>query len=413
MRRRVVVTGMGVVSPVGTGCEAFWRSLLEGRSGIRTITHFETGDLPCKIGGMVEDFKKEDHFSSKEARHLATFIQYALVASREAFAMAGLERGRMDPHRLGVLIGSGIGSLNTLETEYRKFLEKGARRLSPYFIPRMIINEAAGHVAIEWEAKAFASCVATACATATNAIGDAMRIIQMDEADVVVAGGAEHALTPLGIGGFCALKALSTRNDDPQRASRPFDKERDGFVMASGAGVVVVEALDHAESRGAGILAELVGYGRTSDAYHVTAPEPTGMGAARAMRLAMEEAGLAPKDVGYINAHGTSTYLNDKVETMAIKAALGEEAVRVPVSSTKSMTGHLLGAAGAVELIACILALRDQTIPPTINYDHPDPECDLDYVPNAARKVSLKSALSNSLGFGGHNATLAVKIFEH
>jgi len=323
-----------------------------------------------------------------------------------------LDMTAVDADRVGVLIGSGIGAIKSAEEEYQKFLDRGPRKISPHFIPKIIINEASGQVSIAIGAKGLCSCVATACSTASNAIGDAYRFIQYGDADVIITGGTESATTILGVGGFCALKALSQRNDAPEKASRPFDLNRDGFVMAEGSGIVVLESLEHAQKRGASILGEIVGYGRTADAFHVTAPEPSGAGATRAMELAIEDAGLAPKDISYINAHGTSTQLNDKVETLAIKNVFSDLAYKVPVSSTKSMTGHLLGAAGGIEFIACTLAIRDNIIPPTINQETPDPECDLDYVPNTARQTPVEVAMSNSLGFGGHNATLVVKRYQ-
>ncbi|MCB9771949.1 MAG: beta-ketoacyl-ACP synthase II [Candidatus Omnitrophica bacterium] len=411
-KRRVVVTGIGVISPFGVGTEIFWKSLIEGKSGIRPITHFDAAKFDCRIAGVVTQYNPLDHFSTKEARHLAPFVQYSVVSSREAIAMAKLDLKNINPERMGVLIGSGIGCLHTLEDEHSKLLEKGPSRMSPFFIPKMIINEAAGQVSIETGAKGPATCVVTACATATNAIGDAFRFIQFGDADIMLAGGSESAATPLGIGGFCALKALSQRNDDPEKASRPFDLNRDGFVMADGAGVTLLETLDHAKARGANILAEVVGYGRTSDAFHITAPESSGLGASRSMKLALDEAGILPKDLSYINAHGTSTYLNDKVETLAVKNVFKEHAKLIPMSSTKSMTGHLLGAAGGVEFAASVMTIRDNIIAPTINLDTPDPECDLDYVPNHARKANINSVMSNSLGFGGHNASILIKRFK-
>lgn len=411
-KHRVVVTGLGIVSPVGTGTEKFWKSLIEGKSGIRKITSFDAGQFDAQIAGEVSDYDPLQYFSSKEARNLARFVQFASVASREAIQNAKLDIKSLDPDRFGVLIGSGIGSIETIEHEYKKYLERGPSRISPHFIPKIIINEAAGQVSIETGAKGPATCVATACSTATNAIGDAFRFIQYGDADIMIAGGTESATTELGVGGFCALKALSTRNDAPEKASRPFDLNRDGFVMAEGAGVAILESLEHAKKRGAPILAEVVGYGRTSDAFHITAPESSGTGAAKAMELAIKDAGLKPEDISYINAHGTSTELNDKVETLAIKTVFKDYAKKVPVSSTKSMTGHLLGAAGGVEFAASILAIRDNMIPPTINYETPDPNCDLDYVPNKARQASVVTAMSNSLGFGGHNASIIVKKFK-
>ena len=411
-KRRVVVTGLGVISPVGSGIEKFWKSLIEGKSGIRPIAHFDPALFDCRICGDVLDYNPLDHFNSKEARHLSRFVQFAAVASREAVRNARLDLQKLDLDRVGVLIGSGIGSIDTLEHEHQKFLEKGPSRITPHFIPKIIINEAAGQVSIETGARGPVTCVATACSTATNAIGDAFRFIQYGDADVMIAGGTESATTVMGVGGFCALKALSRRNDAPEKASRPFDLHRDGFVMAEGAGIVILEALEHAKRRGAPILAEMIGYGPTSDAFHITAPESSGRGAAKAMELAIKDAGLMPKDISYINAHGTSTELNDKVETMAVKKVFGEYARKVPMSSTKSMTGHLLGAAGGVEFAAGVMTIRDSIIPPTINYETPDPECDLDYVPNTARKARVDVVMSNSLGFGGHNATVIVKKFQ-
>ncbi|MBI3616839.1 MAG: beta-ketoacyl-ACP synthase II [Candidatus Omnitrophica bacterium] len=411
-KRRVVVTGLGVISPVGSGVEKFWKSLVEGKSGIRPITHFDASLFDCRICGDVPDYNPLEYFNSKEARHLSRFVQFASVASREAVRNARLDLQKLDLDHVGVLIGSGIGSIDTLEHEHQKFLEKGPSRITPHFIPKIIINEAAGQVSIETGARGPVTCVATACSTATNAIGDAFRFIQYGDADVMIAGGTESATTVMGVGGFCALKALSQRNDAPEKASRPFDLNRDGFVMAEGAGIVILETLEHAKRRGAPILAEMIGYGRTSDAFHITAPESSGAGAAKAMALAIKDAGLTPKDISYINAHGTSTELNDKVETLAVKKVFGEYARKVPMSSTKSMTGHLLGAAGGVEFAASVLTIRDGLIPPTINYETPDPECDLDYVPNTARKAKVSVVMSNSLGFGGHNATVVVKKFQ-
>ncbi len=410
-KRRVVITGQGILSPVGTTVTKFWNSIIKGQSGIRPIVHFDASKFDCRINGDVIDYNALDHFSTKEARHLSRFIQFAIVATKEAMTQAKLNMNQEDPDRVGVLVGSGIGSMRTMEEEYDKLLVKGPSKISPFFIPRIIINEASGQVSIHTGAKGPTTCVATACATANNAIGDAFRFIQYGDADVMICGGTESATTMLGIGGFCALKALSERNDDPARASRPFDLNRDGFVMAEGAGIVILESLEHAQKRGAHILAEMGGYGRTSDAYHITAPDEKGEGATKAMELAIKDAGLKPADISYINAHGTSTKLNDKVESLAIKKVFKELAKKVPVSSTKSMTGHLLGAAGGIEFIACVESIGHNLVPPTINYETPDPDCDLDYVPNEARRVTVNAALSNSLGFGGHNATLVVKRF--
>ena len=412
MRKRVVVTGLGVVSPVGTGMEKFWKSLLQGKSGIGPITHFDASQLESRIAGEVTDFNPLDHFNSKDVRNIARFVQFAIVAANEAIIHAKLDLKNIDLDRLGVLIGSGIGSIDTIESELKKCYEKGPGRISPHFIPKIIINEAAGQVSIHTGARGLSSCVATACSTATNAIGDAFRFIQYADSDVIIAGGTESAISLMGVGGFCALKALSQRNDAPEKASRPFDLHRDGFIMAEGAGVAILESLDHALKRGASILAEVVGYGRTSDAFHITAPDSKGSGAAKAMELAIRDAGLKPQEISYINAHGTSTKLNDQVETLAVKNVFKESAKKIPMSSTKSMMGHLLGAAGGVEFAACVMALRDNIVPPTINYETPDPECDLDYVPNVSRKLEVTTAMSNSLGFGGHNASIIVKKFD-
>lgn len=411
-KKRIVVTGMGVISPVGTGLNKFWANLKAGKSGIGPITKFDASEFPTRIAGEVLDYDPLQYFNSKESRNLAHFVQYASVAAKEAIQHAQLDLSKVDLDRVGVLVGSGIGSIETAEQEYQKYLDKGPRRISPHFIPKIIINEAAGQVSIDTGARGPATCVSTACSTATNAIGDAMRFLQFGDADVMIAGGTESATCVLGVGGFCALKALSQRNDEPERASRPFDLNRDGFVMAEGAGIVILETLEHAKKRNAPILAELAGYGRTSDAYHITAPDPSGAGAARAMEIAIKEAGLTPADISYINAHGTSTLLNDKGETLAIKSVFQDNAKKVPVSSTKSMTGHLLGAAGGIEFAACVMSIQENIIAPTINYETPDPDCDLDYVPNEARQIKVTTALSNSLGFGGHNATLLVKKFQ-
>lgn len=411
-KRRVVITGVGVVSPIGIGFDSFWDSLKKGRSGVDKISRFDCSAFDSQIAAEVQNYDPLKYFSSKEARNLARFVQYGIVAADEAVKMSGLDLEKTDLDRMGVLIGSGIGSIGTMETEHNKFLAKGPGRISPFFIPKIIINEAAGHVSIRTGARGPVTCVATACSTATNAIGDAARFIQYHDADIMIAGGTEAATTVLGVGGFCALKALSCRNDDPQAASRPFDKDRDGFIMGEGAGVVVLESLESAQRRNANILAEVTGYGRTADAFHITAPDEKGRGAMRAMEQAIKDAGLKPENIDYINAHGTSTYLNDKIETLAIKKTFGDQAYKIPISSSKSMMGHLLGAAGGVELAACLGAIQDQIVPPTINQTTPDPECDLDYVPNQARQVSVDVTMSNSLGFGGHNATLVVQKFK-
>ncbi len=411
-KKRVVVTGMGVLAPVGSGVEKFWKALIEGKSGIRAVTHFDASAFDSRINGDVIDYDPLQHFSTKDARNLSRFIQLGVVAAKDAMAHSKLEIKNMDPYRIGVIVGSGIGSIVSAEEEHTKFLEKGPSRISPFFIPKMIINEAAGQISINLGAKGHCSAVVTACSTGNNCIGDAFRLIQHGEAEAMIAGGTESATSILGLGGFCAIKALSKRNDEPQKASRPFDLDRDGFVMAEGAGVVILEELAFAKKRGAHILAEVAGYGSTADAYHITAPNEEGEGALKSMEFAIKDAGLTIHDISYINAHGTSTKLNDQVETLAIKKVFKDIAKKVPISSTKSMTGHLLGAAGAIEFIACVMAIRDNIVPPTINYETPDPLCDLDYVPNKARKVNVEVAMSNSLGFGGHNTTLVVKRFK-
>lgn len=412
MKRRVVVTGIGALTPVGNDVPGFWKALLEGKSGIDKITYFDISAFDARIAGQVKDFDPEAFMGKKEVKHTEKFVHYAIAASTEAYNDAALKSGQFDVERAGVLIGSGIGSLRIIEEQHKVLLERGPGKLTPFLIPMLIVNEASGHVSMKFGFKGPNSCVATACATGNHAIGDAARIIQYGDADVMLAGGTEGAVTPMGIGGFCALKSLSCRNDEPTRASRPFDKERDGFVMGEGAGIVVLEEMEHALKRGAKIYGEFAGYGMSGDAYHITAPDPSGDGCVRAMSASLKDAGLKPEDMNYINAHGTSTYLNDKIETLAIKKTFGEYAYKVPISSTKSMTGHLLGAAGGVEFIVCCLALKYHVVPPTINLENKDPECDLDYVPNKPREVSVKAAMSNALGFGGHNATVVVKEFK-
>ena len=412
-RQRVVVTGLGIISPVGNDVPSFWESLCAGRGGVDTLTSFDSSAFDSHLAAEVKGFDPAIYkISVKELRRLEKFVQYSIAASTQALADSGLELDKEDKRRIGVVIGSGIGGLYTIQEQTKIYLSKGPSRLSPFLIPMLIVNEAAGHVAINFGLKGPNSCVATACASGSHAIGDASRIIERGDADIMVCGGAESCIVPTGFGGFCALKALSTRNNEPQKASRPFDAQRDGFIIGEGCGLVVLESLEHALKRKARIYAEFAGYGMSCDAYHITAPDPDGEGAAIAITQAMRDAGLNPENIDYINAHGTSTKLNDKVETLAIKRALGSYAKKVMVSSTKSMTGHLLGAAGGVEFVACVLAIRDQVVPPTINYEYPDPDCDLDYVPNTARKTKVEICLSNSLGFGGHNATLAVKKFK-
>ena len=410
MERRVVVTGAGVISPVGSTIEEFWDSLIGGRSGVRRLDYFDTSDYSSKVAGMVKGFNAEDYFSPKETRRMDKFVQFALAASKMALDDSGIDLEKIDRERAGVLIGSGVGGITSIEEQHLILLEKGPRRLSPFFIPMLIINMASGMVAMNYGFKGPNSAVSTACSTGTHAIGDAYRIVERDEVDIILAGGSEAALTPIGFGGFCAMRALTkSRNDDPERASRPFDRTRDGFVMSEGAGVVLLEELEHARNRGAGILGEIVGYGMSADAYHMTAPAPDGDGALRSMRAALRSARIAPEEVSYINAHGTSTPLNDKLETEAVKSLFGGHARKLAVSSTKSHMGHLLGASGGVEAIATLLACKNGVVPPTINYEEPDPECDLDYVPNTAREMNVEYAMSNSFGFGGTNATLVFK----
>ena len=405
--RRVVVTGVGVISPLGCEVEEFWERLTAGESGIGPVTHFDTTGYDTRIAGEVKDFRPENYMDRKDVRRTDLFVQYALAGTREALRQSGVQ-GVADPDRMGVIVGSGIGGIATLEEQHRQLIERGPGRVSPFFIPMMISDMASGQISIQCGAKGPNYCTVSACASGAHAVGEALRIIQDDEADAMITGGAEATVTPLSFAGFCSMKAMSTRNDQPAQASRPFDAQRDGFVMGEGAGILVLEALEHARKRGAKILAEVVGYGATGDAHHMTAPAPEGEGAARAMRAAIRDSGLPPEAFGYLNAHGTSTPLNDKFETQAIKSVFGEQSKKLAISSTKSMTGHLLGAAGGLETIICVLALDRQILPPTINYEHPDPDCDLDYVPNTARKVELRAALSNSLGFGGHNVTLAL-----
>jgi len=411
-RRRVVVTGMGVVSPIGIGLDAFWSALVEGRSGVGPITRFDASGLDCRIAAEVHDFEPERYMDRKEARRTDRFAQFALAATAMALQDAGLDDKLPLGERAGAVIGSGIGGMETWETGHRTLLERGPGRVSPFTVPMMIPNMAAGLVSIRFGLKGPNRCTVSACASGADAIGDAFRIIQRGDADLMVAGGAEAAITPFSIAAFAAAKSLSTRNDDPPRASRPFDRDRDGFVMGEGAGILVLESLEHARARGARIHAEIIGYGATGDAFHITQPAPEGRGAARAIKAALDDAGIGPEAVGYINAHGTSTEYNDWYETAAIKQVFGEHAWRIPISSTKSMTGHLLGAAGGVEAIACVLAIERGVIPPTINLEHPDPRCDLDYVPNAARPARVDVAISNSFGFGGHNAVLVFRRYE-
>jgi len=411
-KRRIVITGLGVISPVENDVESFWQALLAGKSGIGPITTFDSSAFDSQIAGEVKDFDPLKYMDSKEAKRMEKFAQFAVAASRQAVSDAKLDLSRENTERIGVLIGCGIGSLRIVEQEYKTYLEKGPSRITPFMVPLMIVNEAAGQVSILLGLKGPNSCVTTACASGSNAIGDAYRMIQYGDADIMVSGGTESSITHLGVGGFCSLKALSRKNDAPEKASRPFDKLRDGFVIGEGAGVVILEELEHALKRNAKIYAEMAGYGMSADAYHMTAPDPSGSGAQRAMQSALSDAGLKPEEIHYINAHGTSTALNDKIESLAIKNTFGAYAHKVAISSTKSMTGHLLGAAGGVEFVVCCLSIRDSVAHPTINQEVPDPECDLDYVPNISRKMKINTALSNSLGFGGHNATLIAKKFN-
>ena len=410
MERRVVITGLGAITPLGNNVEEFWKGIKEGKCGIDQITKFDASEFKVKLAAEVKGYNPEDYFDRREAKRLDLFSQYAMIASREAWKDSGLDKETENMERVGVVVGSGIGGIQTIETENRKCNEKGPDRVSPMYIPMGILNMATGNVAIDIGAKGESMAMVTACASGTHCIGESFRMIKHGYQDVVLAGGTEAGITPLSIAGFTNIKAL-TKAEDKNRASIPFDKERSGFVMAEGAGVVVLEEYEHAKARGAKIYAEIVGYGATSDAYHITSPAPGGEGGARAMKLAMEEGNVKPEEITYINAHGTSTHLNDACETQAIKTALGEENARkVMVSSTKGHTGHLLGAAGAVEAIICSKAIQEGFVPATINYKVPDEECDLDVVPNEGRKAEIKYAISNSLGFGGHNSSLLFKM---
>ncbi len=402
-----------MVTPVGNSTEKSWQSLIEGKSGIGPVSQIDAGPYHSKVAGEVRDFDPAQYFSKKDLRKTDRFVQFAVAAAKMAAEDARFDITQEDPYRTGVLVGSGIGGLRVIEEQHRVMLEKGPDRISPFLIPMLIVNMAPGTISITFGLKGPNNCVATACATGSNAIGDAFKIIQRGDADLMFAGGTEACITPLGFGGFDSMKALGTHNDPAAEASRPFDRTRNGFVMAEGCGVMILESLEHAQKRGAKIYAEMAGYGMTSDASHITAPDPEGRGAARCMENALRDAGISPEAVDYINAHGTSTPLNDKVETLAIKKALGEaKARKVQISSTKSMTGHSLGAAGAIEAIICALTIKNGIIPPTINYRNPDPDCDLDYVPNEARRQTVRVAMSNSLGFGGHNASVIFKAFE-
>ena len=409
MERRVVVTGMGVVSPIGIGIKDFGQALFEGKNGVGKITYFDVSSYRSQIGGEVKDFEPQRCLSPKEIRRLDRFAQLGMIAAEEAIKQAGIPQQGEDLSEIGILVGSGVGGLYTIEREEAVLLEKGPQKVSPFLVPMLITGIVSAHIAIKYGFSGPNFSISTACATGNHSIGEAFKVIQRGDAEVMVAGGTEAAITPLGLAGFCSMRALSTRNDEPEKASRPFDRERDGFVIGEGAGVVVLEELERARKRKASIWGEIVGFGMSGDAYHITQPILNGRGLREAMNKALKDAKISSQEVDYINAHGTSTPFNDKVETQAIKDLFGRDAYRIPVSSTKSMTGHLLGAAGGVEIIASLLAFKEKIIPPTINYENPDPECDLDYVPNEAREAKIKVVMSNSMGFGGHNAVLVIK----
>ena len=407
--RRVVVTGLGSVTPIGNNLQEYWENLLNGRHGFDKITLFDASQHPCQIAAEVKGFEPHDYLEKKEAKRIDRFAQFAIAASKQAITDAQFVINELNADRVGVVIGTGVGGIQVMETQNEVLLTKGPRKVSPFTIPAMIANMAAGLTAIHTGAKGPNSCTVTACAAGSHAIGDAFRLIQRGYADTMICGGTEAAITPLSCAGFASAKALSTRNDDPGSASRPFDRDRDGFVMGEGSGILILEELEQALNRGAKIYGEIVGYGMTCDAYHMTSPVPEGLGAARAIELALKDANLAPETVNYINAHGTSTPANDSTETKAIKKALGKSAYNVAISSTKSMTGHLLGGSGGIEAVATLMAIANNRVPPTINLEYPDPECDLDYIPNQSRQLEVAVALSNSFGFGGHNVTLAFK----
>jgi len=411
MRKRVVITGLGVISSLGQDIDGFWNNIKEGKCGIKKVTKFDTSEMSAKVGGQIDDFDPYKYIDKKEVKRMDCYAQYAMAASSNAINNSGIDLDKINKDRMGVIIGSGIGGIETLENQHGVLMNKGPKRVSPFFIPMMIANMATGLIAIRFGAKGYNESIDTACASSNHAIGNAFKVIQDGRADVMIAGGSEAPLTPISYAGFCSLKALSTV-EDPQKACRPFDANRDGFVMSEGAGVLILEELEHAKSRGANIIAEIVGYGNTNDAFHMTQPAPEGEGGARCMKLCLEDGNISPESVMYINAHGTSTEYNDKTETAAIKSVFGEHAYKLYVSSTKSMTGHLLGAAGAVELVITALGLKESFIPATINYETQDPECDLNYVPNTGKEIDYEYALSNSLGFGGHNVTIALKKYK-
>lgn len=408
MKRRVVITGVGVVSSLGMGLENFWNAVKEGKCGISGVTRFDITNYTTKVAAEIKDFDPTLYIDKKEAKRMDRFTQYAMAAAKMAFEMSGIDIEKLDKDRSGVIVGSGIGGIETFEDQHSALLEKGPGRVSPFFIPMMIGNMASGRIAIEYGLMGFNECVVTACATANNAIGDAFKVIQRGDADLMVTGGAEASITPVSFAGFCSMKAMST-NPDPATACRPFDAQRDGFVMGEGSGILIIEELEHALSRNANILAEVIGYGCTCDANHITAPHPEGLGGFKCMTKAINDAGISPEEIGYVNAHGTSTPMNDPIETSIVKKVFGEHAKKLAMNSTKSMTGHLLGAAGAVEAIITAMSLKEGFIAPTINYKTPDPECDLDCVPNVGRKADIQYALSNALGFGGHNAAIVLK----
>lgn len=412
MRRRVVITGLGAVTPLGTGVDKFWEMLKAGKSGVSLITRFDASDYPTKIAAEVKDFNAEDFIDKKEARRMDRFTQYAVAGAKMAVEDSKLDTSAIDSERFGVILGCGIGGMDTLEDQFGVLFEKGHKRISPFFVPMMIGNMAAGQISMAFNARGVNETIVTACASSTNAVGDAFKVIQRGDADVMITGGTESAITPISVSGFCSLKALSTRNDEPEKASRPFDADRDGFIMGEGSGILIVEELEHALKRGARIYAEVVGYGSSSDAYHMTAPAPDGEGMASAMRKAIKDAGIEPEKISYINAHGTSTDYNDRLETLAIKNVFKDKAYKVPISSTKSMTGHLLGAAGGVEGVIIAMAIKNKYIPATINYTAKDEECDLDYVPNIGREAELEYCMSNSFGFGGQNAVIIFKSYK-
>jgi 3-oxoacyl-[acyl-carrier-protein] synthase II len=409
MARRVVVTGMGMVTPLGIGVDDNWEAVTKGRSGIGVVTKFDPSPYASQIAGEVKGFRSEEFLAPKDARHLDIFIHYAIASARMALQDSGLPITRDNSHRIGCVTGSGIGGLSTIEHYHQVLLEKGPRRISPFFIPSIITNMAPGQIAIEFGIRGPNTSITTACAASAHAIGESFKLIQWGTADAMITGGTEACVTPLAMGGFTSMKSLSTRNDEPEKASRPFDSQRDGFIISEGGGIMVVEELEHALARGATIYAEIIGYGMSADAYHFTAPDPEGIGAGLCIKAALDDAGIRPAEIDCINAHGTSTKLNDLSETRAIKSVFGEQAYKVPISATKSMTGHLLGGAGVTEAIYSILTIRNGIIPPTTNYEFPDPECDLDYVPNEARQAAVQTVLSNSFGFGGTNATLIFK----